>query len=279
MNQGTESKGIKQEKARAMRTAVIVTAVLVVVIVGVGVSISVVTNSSRAVAQATQPVTDQPTVQPGPQAIPQAGAQPNSQPAAQTGGAASPAQTAAKIDFQPTREYDVGRVEGLPASAVTVASNPDLLSVGSEAPNFTLSSAVGTKVSLSDYRGRTVLLEFSTTWCPHCQAEAPHLKSLMQSLPASRFAMLQVNADSEDAASLLAFDDYYGITSPSLMDPGSTPGSYYHQGSSGPVTAQYKIDLYPTFYVINSGGRISWRGDHELPDAFLRQKLLNAAGS
>ncbi|HTP59066.1 MAG TPA: TlpA disulfide reductase family protein [Spirochaetia bacterium] len=248
-----------------MRTAVIVTGVLVVVIVAAGVSISVVTSSSRAVAQATQPVTDQ------------AAAQANTQAVAQPGAAESP--RAGRIDFQPTREYDVGRVEGLPASAVSVAVNPNLLSVGSEAPNFTLSSATGKKVSLSDYRGRTVLLEFSTTWCPHCQAEAPHLKTLMQSLPGPRFAMVQVNADSEDAASLLAFDNYYGIASPSLMDPGSTPGSYYHQGSSGPVTLQYKIDLYPTFYVIDSKGRISWRGDHELPDAFLRQKLLDAAGS
>ena len=263
MSQGAEPKGVRQEKARAMRTAVIVTAVLVVVIAGAGVSIGVVTNSSRAVAQATQPVTDQPA------------AQSNVRPSASE----TPANAAAKIDFQPTREYDVGRVEGLPANAVSVAVNPHLLAVGSEAPSFTLFSATGGKVSLSDYRGKTVLLEFSTTWCPHCQAEAPHLKGLMQSLPAARFAMVRVNADSEDAASLLAFDAYYGITSPSLMDPGTTPGSYYHQGSSGPVTLQYKIDLYPTFYVIDPKGLVSWRGDHELPDAFLRQKLLDAAGS
>ena len=255
MSQRTESQGVKSEKARAMRTAIIVTIALAVVIAGAAVIISVVTGSSRAVAQATEPVTDQ-----------------------ASGAQASGGQTPAKIDFRPERALDVGQVEGLPADAVHQDSNPNLLAVGSEAPGFTLVSATGKKVSLSDYRGKTVLLEFSTTWCPHCQAEAPHLKSLMGSLPQSKFAMLQVNADSEDAASLLAFDNFYGITVPSLMDPGTTPGSYYHQGSSGPVTLQYQIGLYPTFYVIDPKGRISWRADHEQPDALLREKLLDAAG-
>jgi peroxiredoxin len=255
MSQKAESRGVKQEKARAMRTAIIVTVVLVVVIAGAAVTIGVLTSSSRAVAQAAQPGGDQTA-------------------AAQAGG-----QAPAKIDFQPEHELGAGTVEGLPADAVQQSSNPNLLAVGTQAPDFTLVSATGKKVSLSDYRGKTVLLEFSTTWCPHCQAEAPHLKKLMEALPRSRFAMLQVNADSEDAASLLAFDAYYGITTPALMDPGTTPGSYYHQGSSGPVTLQYQIALYPTFYVIDAEGRISWRADHEQPDALIREKLLNAAGS
>jgi hypothetical protein len=90
--------------------------------------------------------------------------------------------------------------------------------------------------------------------------------------------MLQVNADSEDGASMLAFDRYYGITTPALLDPGNTPGSYYHRGSTGPVTLQYRVGLYPTFYIIDPNGRIFWRADHEQPDALLRQKLVDAAG-
>jgi peroxiredoxin len=252
MSQRAESKDVRRDKARAMRTAIIATAALAVLIAGVGVAISIANGSSKAVAQAA-PAAAQP-----------AATQDSSAPGA--------------IDFQPTRVLDTGRVEGLPADAVHLADNPNLLAVGIEAPDFSLASASGGKVKLSELRGKAVLVEFSATWCPHCQAEAPHLKELISKLSQSRFIMLQVNADSEDAASMQAFDRFYGITTPSLLDPGNVPGSFYHQGSSGPVTSQYRVAVYPTFYVIDPKGRIAWRADHEQPDALIRQKLQDAAG-
>ncbi len=246
MSQRAESRSAKQEKTRKVRIAILATVGLAVVIVGVAIIIGIVNGSSQTVA-------------------------------AEQAAAAQSGPAPGAIDFQPSHELDTGMVEGLPASAVKAQSYPNLLSLGSMAPDFQLVSATGEKVRLSDYRGRTVLLEFFATWCPHCQAEAPHLKSIMASLPETSFAMLQVTVDSEDAASLLAFDRYYGVTTPSLMDPGVTPGSFYHQGSTGPVTKEYRIGVFPTFYVIDPKGRIAWRADHEQPDALLLQKLKDAA--
>jgi len=246
MDQKSDTTG----RRRTVRIAVMATIALAAVIAGAGILMGVVNGSSRTVASAA------------------AGAE-----------ATQSVPAEGLIHFQPTSEPDAGRVEGLPAAAAQAQDYPKLLPVGSLAPDFDLASATGQRIKLSSLRGRTVLLEFFATWCPHCQAEAPHLKKIMASLPETGFLMLQVNVDSEDAASILAFDRYYGLTTAALLDPGVTPGSYYHQGATGPVTREYKVGVFPTFYVIDPGGRIAWRADHEQPDALLLAKLRNAAGS
>jgi len=205
-----------------------------------------------------------------------------------SGGPASPVKavsTAADLDaaadavgFHVTGGADVGLVEGLPARTVLPAPSRSLLHVGAMAPDFTLAATDGRQVRLSDYRGRTVLLEFSATWCSHCQAEAPHLLRLYAALPKDRIAFLSVNGDSEDAASVHAFSRYFGLPWPELLDPGSPRGSFSRQGGIGPVSAAYGLALFPTFYIVDPEGRIAWRGDREQPDALLLEEIRDAAG-
>ncbi len=195
-------------------------------------------------------------------------------------GAADPlAAAAAGVHFHSTMNRDVGVIETRSASAELPPLNPSLLPVGSEAPDFTLQTPSGATVRLSDYRGKAVLLEFFATWCPHCQAEASHLVHLTESLPASTYATISVNADGEDAASVYAFDRYFGIPYPTLLDPSSRPGSFNQQGAPGPVSLRYEAGVFPTFYVIDRDGRIVWRSDREQPDAALLRELRIAAGA
>jgi peroxiredoxin len=181
------------------------------------------------------------------------------------------------VGFQPTTEPGVGRVEGQPASAAQPPSTPNLLPVGSKAPAFTLKTPEGESVSLASLRGKAVLLEFFATWCPHCNAEAPHLQQLYASLPKDRYAFVSVNADGEDAASVFAFHRYFGLPFPALLDPSSQPGSFHRQGAPGAVTQAYRVGAYPTFYVLDPSGSIAWRSDGEQPDALLRLELAKAA--
>lgn len=202
-----------------------------------------------------------------------------SAPASIADRSASPALIAAAqaVGFHPTYETGVGIIENEPASDAVPPANPDLLPVGSTAPNFTLKTPEGQSYSLSEYRGKAVLVEFFATWCPHCNAEAPHLRKIYASLSKATYAFLSVNADGETAPSIYAFHDYYGLQYPALVDPSSQPGSFSSQGAAGKVSTEYKVDSYPTLYIINPKGVITWRSDGEQPDALLVEELHKAA--
>ncbi len=160
---------------------------------------------------------------------------------------------------------------GAIVAAVLAPRSSALLVVGVRAPAFTLKTPQGRTVSLPRLRGKAVLLEFFATWCPHCNAEAPRLDSLYASLPKSRIAFVSVNADGEAPAGVKAFQARYGIRFPVVLDPSS-----HRQGTAGPVTAGYRVRAYPTFYVVDPNGRISWRGEGEQSNAELRFQLVQA---
>ncbi len=52
--------------------------------------------------------------------------------------------------------------------------------VGRLAPDFTLADLDGNQVSLSDFRGEAVFLNFWATWCPPCRAEMPEIEAIYQ---------------------------------------------------------------------------------------------------
>ncbi len=190
---------------------------------------------------------------------------------------ASLVNAADAVGFHPTTEPGVGLIEERSASAAQPASNPDLLAVGTKAPAFTLQTPQGQSISLSSYRGKAVLLEFFASWCPHCNAEAPHLAKLARSLQKLGVRFVSVNADGETAPSVFAFHRYYGLPYPALVDPSDKPGSFNAPGTAGKVSTAYRVESFPTFYVISPEGKIVWRSDGEQPDALLRAWSLEAA--
>jgi peroxiredoxin len=185
---------------------------------------------------------------------------------------------AGKIGFHPEPIPGVGKIEDEPASDAAPNANPDLLKPGTPAPSFSLKTPLGDTVSLSDYAGKALLLEFFATSCPHCQAEAPHLEALYRSLDPSRYAMASINADGEGAPSVYAFHRYFGLRYPAMLDVRGRPGSWHSPQPPGPVTVSYKIDRYPTWYVIAPNGTVSWASTSEQPTAKLLAELQRAAG-
>ncbi len=201
-------------------------------------------------------------------------------PLADRSASAALIQAAEAVGFHSNAPSDAGKIEASPIGADSPPAAKDLLPVGSTAPGFTLRTPTGAPVSLASLRGKAVLLELFATWCPHCAAEAPHLKAMYRALPKDRYAFVSVNADGEDAASILAYHIYFGFPFPALLDPNpSDPGNFHHEGSRGPVSKAYKVSEFPTFYVIDPHGKIAWSANGEQPDAAILRELRAAAAA
>jgi peroxiredoxin len=66
---------------------------------------------------------------------------------------------------------------------------------GAGAPDFTVTDIQGKKLSLSDYKGKVVLLDFWATWCAPCLEEIPHFIEMQQSLGPQGFQTIGISMD------------------------------------------------------------------------------------
>jgi thiol-disulfide isomerase/thioredoxin len=85
------------------------------------------------------------------------------------------------------------------------------------APEFTGTSLTGGTIKLSDYRGKTLVLNFWGSWCAPCRAEAPTLEVLDQEYSAKGVDFLGDDV-ADTPTNALAFTHSVGITYPSIND-------------------------------------------------------------
>ena len=99
------------------------------------------------------------------------------------------------------------------------------LSFSAEAKPLPESALVGlddAPHSLSDYRGKWVLVNFWATWCPPCRTEMPGLDALQEKLGGDRFQVVTVATGRNPVQGIEKFFAEAGITRlPALRDPGS----------------------------------------------------------
>jgi peroxiredoxin len=89
--------------------------------------------------------------------------------------------------------------------------------VGMQAEDFQLADLDGKSQSLSQYRGKIVLLNFWATWCKPCTTEMPAMQATYDKLRNKGFVVLAVN-ELEDDAKVREHIKQYGHTFPVLMD-------------------------------------------------------------
>ncbi|MDH3315169.1 MAG: TlpA family protein disulfide reductase [Betaproteobacteria bacterium] len=108
----------------------------------------------------------------------------------------------------------------------------------SAAPDFTLADPDGWKVSLKDFRGKVVFLNFWATWCESCREEMPSMERLYREFKGKGLEIIAVNVR-EKRPDALAFYRKLRLTYPVVLDSGGEVGLLY--GAFGlPLT--YLID-------------------------------------
>ncbi len=112
------------------------------------------------------------------------------------------------------------------------------------APNFTLKDLSGKTRSLKDYRGKIVLLNFTTTWCPYCKTDIPKLKKLYTSMKGKDFELISIYV-AESPKKVASFVEKYSLPYTILVD------------TEASVARTYGIQGVPTKIVVARSGIIS----------------------
>lgn len=121
------------------------------------------------------------------------------------------------------------------------------LEKGQFAPDFTLYNIQGEPVTLSDLRGKRVVLNFWATWCPPCEAEMPHMQKYYEKYRETdnvEIIGINVTYHREKIERVEQFLKSYDITFPIVLELEES------------VSRQYEIITLPSTFMIDAEGKI-----------------------
>ena len=126
--------------------------------------------------------------------------------------------------------------------SVTVYEHDYIVKVGDVAPDFTLEMLDGTQFTLSENRGKVVMLQFTAGWCGICRKEMPFIESDIWQKHKENKDFVLVGIDREEAKEdILPFIEQVGTTYPIAMDSnGDVFASYALRGAG--ITRNILID-------------------------------------
>ncbi|MCC6802151.1 MAG: redoxin domain-containing protein [Anaerolineae bacterium] len=154
-----------------------------------------------------------------------------------------------------------------PATPMPVTLAPPKVLADAPMIDFTLTALDGETVSLSDYNGRIVFLNFWATWCTPCKKELPAFQQFQAQQPADGPVILAVDVG-ETPEQVRGFLDEFGVTGLKiLLDPDLT------------ASDSYGIFNMPTTFVIDRSGVVSYikYGETTIDDLYTYLDALNGA--
>ena len=153
-----------------------------------------------------------------------------------------------------------------PQVAQPVLPTLPLLTAGSVAPKWSLSSADGEKMSLTQMRGKVVMLDFFFIGCGNCMSSLKSLNNLHEKYKNQSFALASIT-ERDSKKSMLEFEKNYHIKYPAYVN-------------AADVVKSYHVENFPTFYFIDKEGKISnvivgYSDDFEQKVTSMIDNLLN----
>ena len=118
-----------------------------------------------------------------------------------------------------------------------------VVEAGDTAPDFTITADNGRTVSLGNFGGKVLLLNFWASWCQPCEEETPSLNKLAQDYASKGVVVLGISVD-EDQAAYDNFLKTYNVSFPTSRD------------TSRKTAADYGTTMFPDTYVIDRSGHI-----------------------
>lgn len=137
--------------------------------------------------------------------------------------------------------------------------------IGQPAPTFQLEDLEGNQISLEQYRGKIVMLDFWATWCGPCRIEMPEIQAIWEEHQDDGLVVLALDQD-ESAEEVQAYFDELGLTFTPLLDDESRTAKNF--GLQGTLPASIFINPDGEVSVIHRG--VMTRGQL---DSFLDQTL------
>jgi peroxiredoxin len=164
-----------------------------------------------------------------------------------------------------------GRQAATTLGVTADASGPPVgIITGTTAPDFTAQTIDGTSFTLSQTRGKVVLLEFWGDWCTPCRESMPHLQTLYSDYKDQGLVVVTVSTDAKekDAADFLEANGYTDFIN--LWAPGGK--------SDSPITTLYGVNSMlvgiPRTFVLDRQGVIRYVGHPDALDPQLLGSLL-----
>jgi len=118
----------------------------------------------------------------------------------------------------------------------------------SVAPDFRVTDLKGKAISLSDYKGKVLFLNFWATWCPPCRAEIPDFVEAYAEQKANGLEILGISLDSKGKEVVTAFVEKYKINYPVVLET---------RENTGRIVDDYQPGQFiPTTIIIDKMGRI-----------------------
>ena len=147
--------------------------------------------------------------------------------------------------------------------AVASAASPGV-QVGQEALPFELRTLQGKEISLADFSGKPVVLNFFATWCYPCQEEMPVIVEMEKRLRDKGAIFLAINLTSQEQSKkeIKAFLDHFGAYFDPMLD------------EEGQLLKNYQIIGIPTTIVIDEQGMIVQRINGQLSFSMMEDLIL-----